>query len=85
MKSLESIFLITTDTDEFVYEIEEDGLVSKLIGSYDGETEEAEFTLVEGDGDDDNSLFKIVDDELRAEVLILVLLMTGPSISFESE
>lgn len=60
------VFLITADNDEFVYEIEEDGLVSKLIGSYDGETEEAEFTLVEGDGDDDNSLFKIVDDELRA-------------------
>ena len=59
-------FMVSSETDEFVYEVEENGVVSKLIGSYDGETEETEFTLVEGDGDDDNSLFRIVDDELRA-------------------
>ncbi|MGC6434729.1 MAG: hypothetical protein ACON5I_00075, partial [Verrucomicrobiales bacterium] len=60
------IFMVSSETDEFVYEVEENGVISKLIGSYDGETEETEFTLVEGDGDDDNSLFRIVDDELRA-------------------
>ena len=59
-------FMVSSETDEFVYEVEENGVISKLIGSYDGETEETEFTLVEGDGDDDNSLFRIVDDELRA-------------------
>ena len=60
------IFMVSSETDEFVYEVEENGVISKLIGSYDGEAEETEFTLVEGDGDDDNSLFRIVDDELRA-------------------
>ena len=59
-------FMVSSETDEFVYEVEENGVISKLIGSYDGEAEETEFTLVEGDGDDDNSLFRIVDDELRA-------------------
>ena len=59
-------FLVSSDSNEFVYEVEEGGVISQLIGSYDGEIEETEFTLVEGDGDDDNSLFRIVDDELRA-------------------
>ena len=59
-------FLVSADSDEFVYEVEEDGLISKLVGSYDGEIEGTEFTFVEGDGDDDNSLFKIEGDELRA-------------------
>ena len=59
-------FMVSSESDEFVYEVEENGVISKLIGSYDRETEETEFTLVEGDGDDDNSLFRIVDDELRA-------------------
>ena len=60
------VFHTVAETDEFIYEVEENGVISKLIGSYDGEAEETEFTLVEGDGDDDNSLFRIVDDELRA-------------------
>ena len=60
------VFHTVAETDEFVYEVEENSVISKLIGSYDGEAEETEFTLVEGDGDDDNSLFRIVDDELRA-------------------
>ena len=47
------VFHTVAETDEFVYEVEENSVISKLIGSYDGEAEETEFTLVEGDGDDD--------------------------------
>ncbi|MDC0048517.1 thrombospondin type 3 repeat-containing protein [Verrucomicrobia bacterium] len=60
------VFVISADAREFSYSVEDNGVISELIGSYDGEVEPTEFTLVEGEGDDDNDLFRIVGDELRA-------------------
>ena len=60
------VFVISADAREFSYSVEDNGVISELIGSYDGEVEPTEFTLVEGEGDDDNDLFRIVGDDLSA-------------------
>ena len=60
------VFVVSAQTREFSYSVENDGVISELTGSFEGEAEPTEFTLVEGEGDDDNDLFRIVGDELRA-------------------
>ncbi|NRB45762.1 MAG: hypothetical protein HRU47_13185, partial [Verrucomicrobiales bacterium] len=60
------VFVVSADAREFSYSVEDNGIISQLTGSFEGEAEPTEFTLVEGEGDDDNDLFRIVEDELRA-------------------
>ena len=55
------VFVVSADAREFSYSVEENGIISQLAGSYDGEVEPTEFTLVEGEGDDDHGE-RYVDD-----------------------